>query len=304
MEPVKIITVIQEMVEIVQPLANERNLTIELLSSPSNQLFIQSDRQRLKQVLLNLLNNAIKYNRVNGSIQIKTEVMGENEAGIVPLRISVIDTGMGISAEDIPKLFRPFERIGAEKTETEGTGLGLAVVKKLMDAMGGHIEVESTLGIGSTFRIEFPVSENLLAGIEKNIKSNKSDVLSTNKNGTILYIEDNISNVELVKLILSHQRSGIHLITETNGRQAVPQAIKAAPDLILLDLDLPDIHGSEVIKLLQANEKTCNIPVVIISADAMPKQLQKLFEAGAKHYLTKPLDVTSFLKVIDEFVIS
>ena len=302
MEPVQLKSIIQETIDSVQPLISERKISIELIYSPANNLFVRSDRKRLKQVLLNLLNNAIKYNHINGSVKIKTEVKNETEAGIVPLRISITDTGAGISSADIPKLFKPFERIGAERTETEGTGLGLTVVKKLIDAMSGRIGLESTPGIGSTFWIELPLSESQKDSLDKMIGFSSIDSLQSDNKGTVLYIEDNLSNVELVEEILSRLRSGIHLISDTQGYQAVPLAIEFTPDLILLDLDLPDIHGSEVIKLLQSDVKTKDIPVVIISADAMPNQIQKLLATGAKYYLCKPLDIPVFLNVLDEFV--
>jgi PAS domain S-box-containing protein len=303
LEPIQISEIMEQILDSVQPLAKERRLTIRLLDSPDNFLFIKSDRQRLKQVLINILNNAIKYNQLNGSVHIRTAVMGKNEEGITNIRISITDTGLGISPKDIPKLFKPFERIGAERTDTEGTGLGLTVVKKLMDAMGGRIGVESEPGIGSTFWIEFPLSESQLENIDKKNSIRSLEYNPINKTGTILYIEDNITNLILVQQILNKQRSGIQLITEVYGLRAVPLAIKFSPDLILLDLNLPDSHGSEVLKLLQSEEETCSIPVVIISADAMPNQINKLLAAGAKYYLSKPLDIISFLNIVDEFVI-
>jgi CheY-like chemotaxis protein len=211
---------------------------------------------------------------------------------------------VGISSDNISKLFKPFERIGAEKTATEGTGLGLTVVKRLMDAMGGSIGVESIPDKGSTFWIELPHCENQLEIITKTGKLTELETRSNDQSGTILYVEDNASNVELIEQILFNQRSGIKLITTIYGKQAVELAIANNPDLILLDLNLPDIHGSEVLKLLQVEEKTKAIPVVIISADAMPQQLNKSLKDGAKYFLTKPLDLFAFLKIVDEFITS
>ena len=303
LEPVQISAVIHEMIDIVKLQANERQIKIELVSSSANQLFVKSDRQRLKQVLLNLLNNAIKYNRESGSVRIKAEVQPANGAGIVMIKISITDTGWGISSDDLTKLFIPFERIGAEKSLTEGTGLGLTVVKRIIDAMGGIINVESVFGEGSCFWFELPLIESQLGSLRKSGGLPVLESNPANKTGTILYIEDNVSNTELVEQILSSQRTGIRLITRIYGKQAIGTTIEYMPKLILLDLDLPDIHGSEVLKQLKAHPKTKEIPVIIVSANAMPKQIDKFMREGAENYLTKPLDIIEFLKIIDEFIV-
>lgn len=304
LEPVQLNSIIDEMMEIVRPQAVERNLTLNLVSSFETMLFVKSDRQRLKQILLNLINNAVKYNKEGGSVVIKTEKMPyDSVRQYTPVRISITDTGQGISPEHLPKLFSPFERLGAEKSATEGTGLGLAVVKKLIDALDGRIGAESNPGEGSTFWIEVPHS---VSQIEKAEKSGQLAEIASNladQTATILYIEDNFSNVELVEQILSIQRHNIRVITNAYGRQAVSLSITHNPSLILLDLNLPDMHGSEVLKLLLEDERTKNIPVVIVSADAMQLQLDKLLAAGARKYLTKPLNVSELLKVIDEFTL-
>lgn len=302
LEPVQLIGVIKEMLDIVQPLAAVRQITLKLIDSPANNLFVNADRQRLKQVLLNLLNNAVKYNQTGGSIIVEIILQPIDTTGNAFLRVSISDTGMGINTEDISKLFKPFERIGAENTETEGTGLGLAVVKKLMDAMGGSIGVESVPRKGSTFWIELPHCESLFETVEKAGGLTGLEPKLANKTGTILYIEDNASNIELVEQVIANQRSGIRLITNMHGRQAMSLAIEYKPDLILLDLNLPDIHGSEVLHLLQSEKKTREIPVIIITADAMPQQLQTLLKSGAKKYMTKPLEIIEFLQIIDEFI--
>ncbi|MEI8048899.1 MAG: CHASE domain-containing protein [Bacteroidota bacterium] len=304
-EPVKLSNVILEILDITLPLATKLNLDVEFTDSPANQLFVLADNQRLKQVLLNLITNAVKYNCENGRVKIITEVQSTDSRGISWIRISVVDTGIGIKAEQISKLFFPFERIGAEKTETEGTGLGLAVVKKLMDVMGGNIGLESVPGEGSTFWIELPQAESVPQNNDRieQLSGNKPDELSEPViSGTILYIEDNTSNIELVEQIVATQRTNIRLISNKYGEQAVSLAIKYNPDLILLDLDLPDIHGSRVLELLKGNAVTCSMPVVIISADAMHHQVEKLIEAGARKYLTKPLHVIDYLKVMDEYI--
>jgi CheY-like chemotaxis protein len=206
---------------------------------------------------------------------------------------------LGISQEDIHKLFRPFERIGSEKSEIEGTGLGLAVVKKLMTAMGGEVGVDSTPGQGSTFWIELPQARSPYA--DDNPAEEKLAVESGKnaKRGTIMYVEDNIPNAELVEEIINGFRPATRIIICRYGLKAVEMAVSCSPDLILLDLDLPDIHGSEVLTNLKAVPQTSAIPVVIVSADAMPEKIDKIKLAGAKDYLTKPLDILEFLRVVD-----
>jgi len=301
MEPVQLYALIMETIDVVHPEAAKLNLNIDLESSPANLLFVNADRQRLKQVLLNLVNNGIKYNREGGQVMIKTESIPWHIDRTVSVRISITDTGIGISAEDIPKLSQPFERIGAAKSEIEGTGLGLAVVKKLMEAMGGRYGVHSTLGEGSTFWIELPLASQQTARNDRPDYVLKQKDSNKKQSGTILYIEDNISNAELVKEILQNHRPEIRVITSPSGRLALEEAAGLIPDLILLDLDLPDMSGSDVFDALQANSDTCAIPVVIISADAMPLQIEKLMLAGTRDYLTKPLNITEFLTMIDEW---
>ena len=300
-EPVHLNRLIAELMDTVQPMADARHLKLEFEHSPASDIFVMSDRKRLKQVLLNLLNNAVKYNRESGVISIKSETLQRNEEGSVLIRISVSDTGTGIAPEDLPKLFIPFERVGAEKTQTEGAGLGLAIVKKIAEAMGGSVGVESMIGQGSTFWIDLPVSGNQKSRMEQ--KDDKArPTTAPSKTGTILYIEDNILNSELVEEIIEVHHPGIQLTVSRFGKTAVKLATENLPDLILLDLDLPDMTGSEVLANLLANDQTKPIPVVIVTADATSQQIEKLMTAGAKDYLTKPLDVAMFLQVVDEWI--
>ncbi len=302
LEPVKIDYLVQEIIDITNPMANAREIKINISQQENHNLFIRADRQRLNQVLINLISNAIKYNREKGSVTIKTILNIGHDKLNPKLRIEVRDTGLGISDTDIPKLFIPFERIGAEKTLTEGTGLGLAVVKKLMDAMGGAIGVESVVGEGSVFWIELPQVSSPTENAIQNGSLNTEEKLSESISGVILYVEDNVSNIELIEEVLYSQRNRIKLETVLKGNEAFDKALECMPDLILLDLNLPDIHGSEVLEILQADDRTKKIPVVIVSADAMPNQLMKLLKSGARNYLTKPLDVKSFLRIVDQFL--
>ena len=308
-EPVEVFSVITETIDVVRSLAEKNEITLELGTSVNKNLFIEADHQRLKQVLLNLITNAVKYNRRDGSVKVDYLIkelaggaVGEEGKLKRVIRISVRDTGKGIAKEYLARLFNPFERIGAERTETEGTGLGLAISKKLVEAMKGKIGVQSEVGKGSTFWIELPHAESQKHRYERESESKNTGIKLPKCGGTILYIEDNLSNIQLVEQILETHRPSINLITNIYGNNAVQCSIDYNPDIILLDLDLPDIHGSEVIKLLRADTRTSKIPVIILSADAMTKQIEQLMEIGAKDYLIKPIDVVHFLSTVDEWL--
>ena len=302
LEPVEVHSVVREMLDAVGPAAEERNILLDYSDTIPRDLYVRSDRQRFKQVLLNLINNAIKYNHSGGVVKLDIDVV-ENESGGEPwVHLSIVDTGVGISKSDIPKIFVPFERIGAERTDTEGTGLGLSVVKKLMDVMGGEIRVNSQLGKGSSFTIVLPRCMSQIEIARQGGELTGRDAHHESIHGSVLYIEDNSSNVELVEQILQNSRPDIRMITTKYGSQALHLAHTHHPDLILLDLNLPDIHGSEVLKQLQRDEVTRSIPVIVISADAMPKQIEALIKGGAKNYLTKPLGIMAFLKEVDLYV--
>ena len=303
LEPIQIKSVIGEMLDTVQPLAEKRNIVLKMVTTSANQLYVTADRQLVNQVLLNLLNNGIKYNNEGGSVSVSTVQMPVDCAGITYVRINISDSGKGISEKNLSKVFNPFERIGAEISETEGSGLGLAVAKKLIDNMGGNIGVESEPGVGSTFWIELPLCDPPKVLNEKSEDITVVESGFATKTGTILYIEDDISNIELVEEIIGNQCPGIRLITKMNGEKVVDITMEYEPDLILLDLNLPGIPGAEILKLLLDEEETRTIPVVIVSADAMPQQVEKMLNAGARRFLTKPLNVIEFLKVIDEYVI-
>ena len=270
-EPVEIFSVILETIDIIRNLAEENRITLESGISANNKLFVKADHQRLKQVLLNLINNAVKYNKKDGCVKVECVIKKPVHGKENVIRISIIDTGKGITREHILKLFNPFERIGAERTETEGTGLGLAISKKLIEAMNGKIGVESEMGKGSTFWIELPQTDSQIDQYERISELVIPETEVQQNNRTILYVEDNLSNIQLVEQILETHRPSINLITNIYGKNAVQFAIDYKPDLILLDLDLPDMHGSNVIELLKNEPKTADIPVVILSADAMTK---------------------------------
>jgi CheY-like chemotaxis protein len=246
------------------------------------------------QVLLNLVSNAVKYNREDGSITISCdEIAGNN------LRINVSDTGLGLSQDQLERLFMPFERLGAEQSAIEGTGLGLALSKRLVEAMHGSMEVTSSVGQGSTFSVVLASTEGRVQRLER-ITAELAGVpqLHTEER-QVLYIEDNLSNLKLIERILE-RRTNIRLLSAMQGGLGLELAREQQPDLIMLDLHLPDMHGDEVLQRLQAAPETAGIPVVILSADATPRQVEKLLAAGATAYLTKPLDVKQLIQVLEE----
>jgi PAS domain S-box-containing protein len=296
-EPVKVDEVMQETWELIRPLAGQRSITL-LGSLDGCGYYVIADRQRLKQVLLNFLSNAVKYNHEGGTVQLAC-----SETGGV-LRIEVTDSGSGIKPERMQQLFTPFERLGAEDSGIEGTGLGLALSKRLVEAMGGKIGVDTTPGVGSTFYVEFVVSEGPVERFDRIVElledeKKGEDEAAGPRQRTILYIEDNISNFKLIQRVLSY-RPGVVLLAAMQGHIGLELAAQHLPDLILLDLNLPDMHGSEVLEQLRLNPLLAETPVVVISADATPGQIQRLMAGGARAYLTKPLDIRQFLELVDE----
>lgn len=298
-EPVEITNVITDVIETLHPLASTKNVNLVINNQIPGLVYVRADKQRFKQILLNLLNNAIKYNNKDGSVWVEIEQIHGNENRI---RISVKDNGIGIDPNDLDKVFSPFERVGAEQTNVEGTGLGLAVVKQLIGLMGGNQGVESKIGKGSNFWIELPEAISELTRLKQSGELENTSQPLAKKGGVVLYIEDNRSNIELVEQIVEAKRPGLKLISNMYGKNALPLALENQPDLVLLDLNLPDIHGAEVLEALRSNENTKHIPIVILSADAMPKQLEVLIKAGAQNYLTKPLDIQSFIVELDRYV--
>ncbi|MEI7662877.1 MAG: ATP-binding protein, partial [Bacteroidota bacterium] len=292
--------VILEVLDFMRHDAAKLNLVLQYEHRDAEDFYVTADRQRLRQVLLNLVNNAVKYNRDGGRVGINTELRQDGRPGMDRVRISVSDTGPGISQGDLLNLFMPFERIGAEKTGTEGTGLGLAVVKQLMFVMKGEIGVESEPGKGSTFWIELPDAGNQAADPEQILSGITPGTSMPGITGTILYVEDNIPNSELVEGILEEHRPGIRLVISRFGKPAIKLAGELLPGLILLDLDLPDCPGDEVLSMLQSGAATSSIPVVVISADASTQKIAKLKQAGACDYLSKPFDVIKFLEMVDQ----
>jgi CheY-like chemotaxis protein len=274
------------------PLAAQRPVTIRHDLDPCDG-YILADRQRLRQVLLNLISNAIKYNLTGGTVHITCSTVAGTD-----LRISVTDTGPGIAPDKLGRLFVAFDRLGAETSHVEGTGLGLALSKHLIEAMGGAIGIESTVDVGSTFWIELPLTQAPPQPPEEvSIEAGATrDQLAGQR--SVLYIEDNLANLRLVERILSRHPE-VQLLAAMQGRLGLQLARDHHPDLILLDLHLPDMPGQDVLRELKADRATRDMPVVVLSADATHGQVTRLLKAGAHAYLTKPINVKEFLDLLE-----
>ena len=294
LEPVCVEEAISEALDLMRPLAADRAIGVSPPTSLDTATYVLADRQRLKQVLLNLLSNGVKYTSRRGSVTVSF-----HDAGNGSTRIQVRDTGAGIPVEKLARLFTPFDRLGAEQSTVEGTGLGLALCQRLVQAMQGSIGVNSTLGSGSTFWLELPQAKSPLQTLAAQKSSPVVEQSGDEESRRLLYIEDNFSNVTLVEQMLA-ERPTFELMTAMQGRVGLELARNHAPDLILLDLHLPDMPGWQVLAQLKSDHATRDIPVVVISADATAPQIQRLLSAGARAYLTKPLDVPEFFRVIDE----
>jgi PAS domain S-box-containing protein len=296
-EAVSVAEILDEAASMVDPLASARGITISIDGRQVPDAHVVADRQRIKQVLLNLLANAIKYNHVDGAVTVTAR---PGEPG--RLLIEVIDTGPGISDSMMERLFRPFDRLGAA-AEVEGAGLGLALSAGLVQAMDGSLTASSAIGQGSTFRIDLPLAEHP----DPDVVAHPTREVTPPKNADpgvvrahIVYIEDNLSNVHLVQRILQ-LRPGVELLPAMLGGLGLELAVKHRPALVLLDLHLPDIAGADVLHRLKGERETADIPVVVMSADATRSSIGRLMDAGASDYITKPIDVEVLLAVVDRW---
>jgi signal transduction histidine kinase/CheY-like chemotaxis protein len=291
-EQVPLRPLLNDVLELLQPLAARHAIMLHDPVLAAGCGYAIADAERLKQVLTNLVVNAIKYNRPEGEVRIEVEVAGEER-----IRVSVTDTGMGIPEEAIARLFVPFERLDAALSDVEGTGLGLALSRSLIEAMGGSIGVESTVGAGSRFWCE------LLSGEPAVVERVREEfpllaIREYADERRVLYIEDTVTNVRLVEEIL-RRRPSVQLDAAMLGELGLELARERSPDLVLLDLHLPDLGGEQVLARLREDAATREIPVVVLSADATGRQREPLLAAGAVEYLTKPIEVRALLEVVD-----
>jgi CheY-like chemotaxis protein len=294
LEPVSLIEVMPECEAMIGPQAQQRGIHIRFLPfDPA--WFANADRRRVKQVLINLLSNAIKYNREQGTVEVKCSLSAPDR-----VRICIKDSGAGLPAEKLAQLFQPFNRLGQEAGPEEGTGIGLVVTKQLVELMGGAIGVESTVGVGSEFWIELirDVSPQLAAG--NSLPAERvPQALENTPLRTLLYVEDNPANLMLVEQIIEDHPE-IRMLSASDGNQGIALARAHLPDVILMDINLPGMSGIEALKVLHDDPITAHIPVIALSANAMPRDIEKGMEAGFFHYLTKPIKVNEFTEALDK----
>ena len=293
-EPVSLAEVMLECQGMIERQAQQHGITM-IFPRFDIKYFVLADRTRVKQVLINLLSNAIKYNIRQGTVEVKCT---ENTPGRI--RVSIRDTGAGLNSEQLAQLFQAFNRLGQEAGSEEGTGIGLVVAMRLVELMGGEIGVESTVGEGSVFWFE------LIKVAEPQLSIEEGDAAAVTQTHvprgaqlhTLLYVEDNPANLKLVEQIIA-RHPDIHLMTAVNGNSGIEIARSSRPDVILMDINLPDINGFEALKILCRDPAMAHIPVIAISANAMPLDIEKGLKAGFFRYITKPINVNEFMEAMD-----
>jgi PAS domain S-box-containing protein len=289
LEPVSLDEIVREVAVLMQPQAEQFDVAVDV--SPIRAPHVSADRQRLRQAITNLVSNAIKYNRRGGLVRIHGD---QTTSGRI--RLTVTDTGPGIPSDRQGAVFAPFERLGAEQTTVEGTGVGLTLAKRVIEAMGGAIGFDSKVGVGSTFWIELtPVSESVRLPQEAPDRVEPSVQLPA---GRILYIEDDPANLTFLERVLE-RHPGVELVPAPAGRIGLEIAARERPSLVLLDVHLPDMTGIDVLRKLNLDPATSGIPVVALSADASAKQVRMMLEEGAVAYLYKPIDVGELERTLE-----
>ena len=294
LEPVSLPEVLSECQEMIDPQAQKRCIHM-IFPKFSEPCFVKADRTRLKQVLINILSNAIKYNRTGGTVTVECV---KTPAGHI--RISVNDTGAGLAPEMLAQLFQAFNRLGQEARAEEGTGIGLVVSKRLVELMHGKIGATSKVGAGSVFWVEFihdsdAYSDHLQAATRKFIPM---PISRDSRQSVVLYVEDNLANLQLIEQLLA-RCPGIQLLTAKNAQDGIALALGCVPDVILMDINLPDISGIDAMRILNQNSVTAHIPIVALSANAMPLDVANGLNAGFFKYLTKPINVIALMEMLN-----
>jgi len=294
LEPISLAEVMQECRAMIEPQAHKRGISVSFphFDVPS---FVKADRTRVKQVLINLLSNAIKYNKAGGAVVVACIMSLPGR-----IRICVEDSGAGLTADQMAQLFQPFNRLGQETSIEEGTGIGLVVCKRLIELMGGAIGVESTVGKGSVFWLELHLTDERtpVVGPAELATVTQAPVPAETHQRSVLYVEDNPANLMLVEDLMA-RRPDIRLLSARDGISGIETARASLPDVILMDINLPGISGIRALRILADHPATTHIPVVALSANAMPRDIEKGLEAGFFRYLTKPIKVQEFMETLD-----
>jgi PAS domain S-box-containing protein len=294
-EPVSLSELMNECQSMMEPQAQARGIrmTFPLFENP---VFVSADRTRLKQIILNLVSNAIKYNKEQGTVVVDCSVGGPNR-----VRIGVKDTGAGLPPEKLVQLFSPFNRLGQEAGSVAGTGIGLVVSKRLVELMGGVIGVESSVGMGSVFWFELLSAEapRVAAQSGEAKAVDQPEASDGAPRRTLLYVEDNPANMELVEELIA-RFPDIGLVTAVNGTLGIEIARATLPEVILMDINLPGINGIKALKILREDPTTAHIPVIALSANAMTRDIEEGLEAGFFRYLTKPIQINEFMDTLKE----
>jgi PAS domain S-box-containing protein len=293
-EPTSLSEVMFECQAMIEPQGQKRGIRMTFPES-GVPCFVDADRTRLKQVLINLLSNAIKYNQPNGTV-----VVDYTRSSAERIRVSVRDSGAGLSPDMLAQLFQPFNRLGQERSTEEGTGIGLVMSKRLVELMGGSIGVESTVGLGSVFWFELnsTMEPQLEVGSARPAATAPVPVLNGSPLRTLLYVEDNPANLKLIEQLIA-RRADIRLLSARDGNLGIQLARAHQPEVILMDINLPGISGIEALKILREEPATAHIPVIALSANAMPRDIEKGLQAGFFRYLTKPIKVNEFMDTLE-----
>lgn len=294
LEPVSLLEVMSDCLAMVGPQADKGGIALTCAPLESA-YFIEADRTRTKQVLINLLSNAIKYNRPGGAVVVACTVVAPDS-----IRISIQDTGFGMTSEQQAQLFQPFNRLGRESGPVQGTGIGLVVTKRLIELMGGAIGVNSTFGEGSVFWIEFKLTtapQFEIQEIGHRVPEPRKVSDETSKR-TLLYVEDNPANLELIEQLIA-RRTDLRMLSAADGNLGIEFARAHQPDVILMDINLPGISGLEAMKILRADPLTAHIPIIAVSANALPRDIKMCLALGFFDYLTKPIMLNEFVRTLD-----
>ncbi|HSN02505.1 MAG TPA: ATP-binding protein [Acidimicrobiales bacterium] len=293
-EPVVVSELVDEVLDLLQPIASERGVRLDARSLEHETAVVVADRVRARQIILNLVSNAVKYNRIGGRVTLTCD------AEETTVRLHVTDTGVGIAESDLARLFQPFERLAAAESDVEGTGIGLVLSQHLAAAMSGRVEATSRVGEGSVFTLTLPRATSSAAPTRRAAAALTSSPAPTPAlRHRLLYVEDNLSNVRLIEQVMT-RRPNWTLTHVARGGEGLAEVANGEVDVVLLDLHLPDMPGEDVLRGLRDDPRSRDLPVVVLSANAMAANIERVIALGATRYVTKPFDVLELLELLDE----